>query len=226
MPKTLGDIISKYFYQGELDSPLGNDKNHTPDLAYIQGKHLVWLDVAGGRQSLTNEHSLVRQSEVNAIVRMLKAMIQNSQNAQNYSFAIITFYSAQRNRLIQAINTDNFLSRWQRTNENRITIGTVDAFQGMEADIVFLSLVRSLPKYDKGRNLYGFLANSNRQCVALSRAKRCLIIAGDKAMVTGTRAKAAREVMPAVERIYQLCRKEEIADACVLKDGEIADMSL
>ena len=225
MPQTLGDIISQFFYNGELLSPLGNNKDHTPDLAYIEGKHLIWLDVIGGRQSLTDEHSLVRQSEVYAIVRMLKAIIQRSPNAQNYSFAIITFYSAQRNRIFQAIRDDDFLSRWNRTHK-KIMVGTVDAFQGMEADIVFLSLVRSLPKYDRGRNLYGFLANSNRQCVALSRAKRCLIIAGDKSMVSGARAEAAKQAMPAIEKIFQLCRKEGIDDACILKDGEFTGLSL
>lgn len=222
MPKTLGDIISEHFYEGKLKSPLGNDANHTPNLPYIDGMHLVWLDVAGGRQSHNEEHSLFRQSEVNAIVRMLKAMVQNSANAKDYTYAIITFYSAQRNRLIQAITADTLLKQWYETGI--IKIGTVDAFQGMEADVVFLSLVRSLPKYDKGQNLYGFLANANRQCVALSRAKRCLIIAGDKSMISGTRSEDAKQAMPAIEKIYQLCRKESVTDACILKDRDFAGM--
>ncbi len=219
MPKTLGDIISEYFYDGELESPLGNSEQHTPNLSIIKGMHLVWLDVTGGRQSQTSEHSIVRQSEVVAIIRMLKAMIISSPNAKDYTFAVITFYSAQRNRLLQAINSDEFLSEWD-PKHRRIMVGTVDAFQGMEADIVFLSLVRSLPKYDKGRNLYGFLSNSNRQCVALSRAKRCLIIAGDKSMISGAREAAAKDAMPAILKIYQLCRKEGVTDACILKAGD------
>ncbi|VDK44724.1 unnamed protein product [Anisakis simplex] len=45
-------------------------------------------------------------------------------------------------------------------------VDNVDAYQGEENDIVILSLVRSSP-YDT----IGFLANPNRICVALSRAK-------------------------------------------------------
>ena len=147
-------------------------------------------------------------------------MIQEGEDSEKYTYAIITFYSAQRDRIRQAIRSDPFLSDWNRKNR-KIMVGTVDAFQGMEADIVFLSLVRSLPKYDRNRNLYGFVSNANRQCVALSRAKRCLIIAGDKEMVSGTRQQEAEAAMPAIAEIYQLCRKEAIADACILKNRDI-----
>ena len=220
MPKTLGDIIAKHFYNGNLKSPLGNDANHTSSLPFISGMHLVWLDVTGGRQSSTQSGSLTRQSEVDAITKMLKRMIQEGESSEKYSYAIITFYSAQRDRFRQAIRSDPFLSDWNRRNR-KIMVGTVDAFQGMEADIVFLSLVRSLPKYDRNRNLYGFVSNANRQCVALSRAKRCLIIAGDKEMVSGARKQDAEAAMPAIAEIYQLCRKEAIADACILKNRDI-----
>jgi len=218
MPETLGSIISKHFYNNELKSPCGNDPEHTPDLAYIKGKHLVWLDVAGGREKMTEEKSHVRQSEVTAIVRMLKAMIRNSDAPDKYSFAIITFYSGQRDRIREAIEQDDVLC----TRQDVIQVGTVDAFQGLEADIVFLSLVRSSPVYDKKKNPYGFLTNANRQCVALSRAKKCLIIAGDAHMVSGKRASEAKQAMPAIEEIYQLCRKEDVNDACIFTDGDFA----
>lgn len=218
MPATLGNIISKHFYNNELKSPCGNDAEHTPDLAYIKGKHLVWLDVTGGQQKFTDEKSYVRQSEVTAIIRMLKAMIYDSDDSNKYSFAIITFYKGQRDRICQAIMQDDFLC----TRQNAIQVGTVDAFQGLEADIVFLSLVRSSPIYDKKKNPYGFLTNVNRQCVALSRAKRCLIVVGDARMVSGNRALEAKQAMPAIEEIYQLCRKEDVKDACIFTDGDFA----
>ncbi len=222
MPATLGNIISKHFYNNELKSPCGNDQKHTPGLAHIKGKHLVWLDVAAGGQKLTESKSYARQSEVTAIVRMLKVIIQDSTTAAKYTFAIITFYSGQRDRIQQAILQDDLLCTWK----DAIRVGTVDAFQGLEADIVFLSLVRSLPAYDKKKNPYGFLTNANRQCVALSRAKRCLIIVGDARMVSGNRASAAKQAMPAIEEIYQLCRKEDVTDACIFTDGDFTDTTV
>ena len=54
-------------------------------------------------------------------------------------------------------------------------VNTVDSSQGMEAEAVFLSCVRS-----NKRQAVGFTSNLNRLCVALSRAKESLIIIGNR----------------------------------------------
>ncbi len=94
----------------------------------------------------------------------------------------------------------------------RVRVGSVDAFQGMEFDVIFLSIVRSHsgePKYNEellgmdvsdmdeendsykkwneykdeiGIKNYGFLTSENRLCVALSRQKRLLIAVGDSSI--------------------------------------------
>ncbi|KAH8374720.1 hypothetical protein KR200_004620 [Drosophila serrata] len=55
-----------------------------------------------------------------------------------------------------------------------IKVASVDSFQGLEANIVLLSLVRS----NKSGQI-GFLRQPNRVCVALSRARRGLYIIGN-----------------------------------------------
>lgn len=55
-----------------------------------------------------------------------------------------------------------------------IVVSTVDNFQGREANIVLLSLVRS-----NEQNQIGYLKEENRICVALSRAKMGLYIVGN-----------------------------------------------
>ena len=57
-----------------------------------------------------------------------------------------------------------------------ITINTVDAFQGQERDIIAISFVRSNPEGE-----VGFLADIRRTNVAMTRAKKKLIIVGDSA---------------------------------------------
>lgn len=55
-----------------------------------------------------------------------------------------------------------------------IRIGTIDSFQGQECDIVLFSAVRS--------NSYqelGFVRDPRRLCVALTRARKGLIVLGD-----------------------------------------------
>ncbi len=70
--------------------------------------------------------------------------------------------------------------------EERFRIGSVDAFQGKEFDVVILSLVRSNDIQIKSskdiRRKYGFLTSYNRLNVAMSRAKKLLIAVGDEEM--------------------------------------------
>ncbi len=60
-----------------------------------------------------------------------------------------------------------------------IEIDTVDGFQGREKEVVIVSLVRS-----NSRNSIGFLNDIRRLNVALTRAKRKLIIIGDSSTIT------------------------------------------
>lgn len=62
----------------------------------------------------------------------------------------------------------------QVTLTNALRLATIDNFQGEEAKLIILSLVRSNPK-----NNCGFLRTSNRINVALSRAKHGMVIIGN-----------------------------------------------
>lgn len=59
-----------------------------------------------------------------------------------------------------------------------IIVTTVDSFQGLEADIVVLSLVRN-----NERGNIGFLSEENRICVAMSRARYGLYIIGNMSLL-------------------------------------------
>ena len=58
----------------------------------------------------------------------------------------------------------------------RLTIDTIDGFQGQERDLILISLVRS-----NARGEIGFLSDTRRMNVALTRARRKLIVIGDSA---------------------------------------------
>ena len=61
----------------------------------------------------------------------------------------------------------------------KITINTVDSFQGQERDIIYLSLTRS----NDEQNI-GFLADIRRMNVAMTRAKSKLVVIGDSATLS------------------------------------------
>jgi ATP-dependent RNA/DNA helicase IGHMBP2 len=81
--------------------------------------------------------------------------------------AIIAAYSAQARRLRDLLRVERAAG---------LEVGTVDGFQGREKEAVIVDLVRS---NDSGE--LGFLSNTRRMNVALTRAKRFLLVVADSA---------------------------------------------
>lgn len=81
--------------------------------------------------------------------------------------AIIAAYSAQVRRIRELLRAERAAG---------VEIGTVDGFQGREKEAVIVDLVRS---NEAGE--IGFLANTRRMNVALTRARRFLLVVADSA---------------------------------------------
>jgi len=158
--------------------------------------------------------------------RLLKSLPPNT------SVGVITFYAAQRDAIFEALARFNLTERcetgWRVCSEfastpngaERLRIGTVDAFQGKEFDVVLLSTVRSNRKpvnvaddaasSDEVFELqasarYGHLRSANRLNVAMSRQRRLLLGVGDDAMFRGPEA---QRCVPEMQAFLQLCDEE------------------
>lgn len=59
---------------------------------------------------------------------------------------------------------------------------TVDSFQGNEADLIVVSMVRNNP-FGNPHNAWGFVLNPERLNVMLSRARRQLVVVGCSRMI-------------------------------------------
>ena len=91
--------------------------------------------------------------------------------------AIITPYAAQvriLNELFEKILKNKPESEKKRIR-NLVEINTVDSFQGKQADIVLISLVRTEGSHNDD---LGFLIDQRRINVLLSRARFCQFIFG------------------------------------------------
>lgn len=84
---------------------------------------------------------------------------------------VITPYDAQVRLLRARLETE-----WRAGLE----IGSVDGFQGREKEAIVVDLVRS-----NGEGAIGFLADTRRMNVALTRARRFLLVVGDSATLSG-----------------------------------------
>jgi len=90
------------------------------------------------------------------------------------SVAIIAPYKAQ----VRALQQQMDIHPAVKSRGALININSVDAFQGQERDIICISLTRSNENGD-----IGFLSDTRRMNVALTRAKKKLILIGDSATI-------------------------------------------
>ena len=88
---------------------------------------------------------------------------------------IISPYRAQVQYLKKLIKKYEFFKPYRRL----ISVNTVDGFQGQERDVIHISLVRS---NDEGQ--IGFLKDLRRMNVAMTKARKKLIILGNKETMT------------------------------------------
>lgn len=145
---------------------LSFDKVLTPE------KHAIWIDVDTPETALNPGYK--NKGEVQAIEYVLK-MLKSAEHFDEYmaeqksdedkEIGIITFYSGQKKAIRDVKLDPSFKYR----------ISAVDKFQGMERNIVIVSTVRS----NHEKNI-GFARESERINVAFSRAKRLLIVVGNK----------------------------------------------
>lgn len=215
----LGEFASRCFYQPyneDYQSPT-EAKAFEHQLAGIENKAAIWLDVphAINEKETKEGTSRYRDAEVKAIVQYLKQWLNDEEN-QDLSFGIITFYSEQVKRLEKLLRLEGIYLEDINRDKERLRIGSVDAFQGTEFDIVFLSIVRTksneelakIDAYDtrKINQTFGFLVSKNRLCVAVTRQKRALIVVGNAQMV---QSDIGQQAVPELGEFYQLCTKSE-----------------
>jgi len=111
--------------------------------------------------------SKFNQTEAMMVVELLSS---SQISCRGKSVMVITFYKDMMKLLVQLAEDAGFNCNKPGST---LRIVTVDSAQGSEADVVVLSSVRS-----NMQHYMGFLSNTNRMCVAVSRAKERLVIVG------------------------------------------------
>jgi len=123
--------------------------------------------------AVLSTHSRINENEASLVMRHIELLVQHG--VPTASIAVLSPYAAQVHLLSQHIRTMYDMS---------IEVGTVDGMQGREKDVVILSLVRS-----NDEQQVGFLHDSRRLNVAMTRAKRQLAVIGDADTVGGEKAR-------------------------------------
>lgn len=238
MHHLLGDFISQNFYEnkglpriktGRPDSDFDHQASGYEDLV------CAWKNIEGESETRpSNGNGWHRPSEALWIAKETKRLLNNH---PHLSIGVISFYAGQVQTIMNAmktvelVNRDNqihvdyrILYEGKNQGEERLRVGTVDAFQGKEFDIVFVSLVRTVKKelyhetldslkqkpVERQEHLlnaaYGFLRVDNRLNVALSRQRSLLIMVGDTALAEHP---ITSQAVPALKNfLFDLCKRE------------------
>ena len=180
-----GDISAfsaKHIYNG---TALKNGKSTNKTWSYdgYPESRAVWINVkAQDKDNKKSSRNLKEKDEiakrVNHFLEFAKEKKNKKTDGEPWSIACLTYYKQQEMILKDAIKdivkAPRASSYYKLPEYNaEIMIYTVDKFQGKEADIVFLSMVK------KGRNNLGFMDSPNRLNVAITRAKYQMVVVGD-----------------------------------------------
>ena len=187
MNSLLMKFPNEEFYDNGLKSDSSVDDIKIRDIldSHQDEEALLFIDtsdIADNRERhLKDSKSIVNEIEAEIAIRIADDYLSDGVNESD--IGIISPYADQV-KIIQE-NTE-------------IEVKTVDGFQGREKEIIIISTVRS---NDNGN--IGFLSDLRRLNVAITRAKRKLIIIGNKdTLITN----------PTYERLINFCEDENLLE--------------
>ena len=207
MHPDINGVVSQ-FYNEDADGlicGLDNTKVNSPNITERESRwhglsldkftnpstHVIWVDVPDGVEAGGDGSSTYNEKEVEAVKLVVEAL-SKAEGFDRYMNAwkdhpsletritegkigIISFYAAQCNKIYKSIQS--YCDR----NGIKRSVNSVDKFQGQERGIVVVSTVRT--------KRLGFTKTPERLNVALSRARRLLIIVGNSKFYSSDSAK-------------------------------------
>jgi ATP-dependent RNA/DNA helicase IGHMBP2 len=180
MHQQIMGFSNQSFYHGQLTAHASVATHQLPLEDTWNRQPMEFLDTAGTgfeEKELAGTTSKCNPGEAKVLLAHLdqlwEALGAANQQAAVQKIGIISPYSAQVN-LLQEMAKENG-GTWRA----KTSINSVDGFQGRECDLIYLSLVRSNPKGE-----IGFLRDTRRLNVALTRAKVKLVVIGDSSTIS------------------------------------------
>jgi ATP-dependent RNA/DNA helicase IGHMBP2 len=176
MNEVIMGYSSKIFYDNKLIA----HESVAQQLLVADEPALSFVDTAGcGFEEKSEGTSTVNPEEAVFLLKHLTQLVQKL--ALTYarehfpSIGIIAPYKQQiyilKDLLLNAPELQVYAAS--------ITVNTIDSFQGQERDIIYIGLTRS-----NSEGVIGFLSDIRRMNVAMTRAKKKLVVIGDSATLS------------------------------------------
>jgi hypothetical protein len=174
MPAEIADFVSRAFYGGSLRTEHAGNAGDP-----VFARPFAMVDTADQPEDQRRERAGRRRSEewgahgyVNELEATLITQLVTVCADAYGDWAVIVPYRAQVERIRELI-------AMSLGSDAADSVGTVDAFQGGERDLIVYGFTRSNPRGD-----IGFLREQRRLNVAITRARRQLVLVGDTTTLT------------------------------------------
>lgn len=186
-------------------------RDHKLNGQYIKRhEHLLWFDVPNEspyfEERMKEGSSLFNNSELEILRHLLIDLNEATKDAKAEgimnedelkSVGVISFYREQVNRVNRLLEELHLPHLHVRT-------GSVDKFQGMEMDVILLSMVRN---NDNKHGDIGFAKDYRRLNVALSRARELLLLVGSSSMFINRPKK--QETKEMYRHLFDIVNKQQ-----------------
>lgn len=161
MNPSISFFPSKYIYDGKLNNGPNTSNLHTPSGFPWPNRHAVcFVCCDGDEQATLNNRSWTNKREAFLIEELAQSFFRQ-RSLDEGQVGVMAAYREQANLIGKRMP--------------QVKTGTVDSFQGSQKDVIFVSLVRS--------NQLGFVKDNRRLNVALTRARRGLIVVGRRSLL-------------------------------------------
>ena len=184
MHEQIMGFSSEKFYGGQLvpHTSVRHAGLEAYDLRFAPDLPVEFIDTAGcayQEVAIPESRSTANPEEAHLLLERLAQLLApydedelSEHDQRPLSIGVIAPYRAQINYLKDAIEDSEVLNGLLL--QRRLSVGTVDSFQGQERDIIAITLTRSNPQGE-----IGFLSDIRRMNVGMTRARRKLLLVGD-----------------------------------------------
>jgi ATP-dependent RNA/DNA helicase IGHMBP2 len=199
MNQVIMGFSNRFFYEGKLEADASVATHAlTHESENYLDSSIEFIDTAGcGFDEMQNPETLSyanpREGEI--LFRHLQQLLDHYSAHGKLSpihIGVISPYKEQR----EWLRDNQGAFEMNRDKLASLSVKTIDGFQGEERDVIYISLVRS-----NERQEIGFLSDLRRMNVAITRAKKKLVVIGDSATIGST---------PFYRQFLEYCEKHGI----------------
>lgn len=164
---------SKLFYGGKLLTAEGIDRQRMiPNAVFGSRSPIKFVAVENGREQRMKSGSWYNEVEIRLVLETVQKLMDVKQDHANAispdHITVLTPYRAQQSRIMLQLKNS-----WKSDAGQPPEVCSIDGYQGRENEIIVFSAVRC------GSSL-GFCDDERRINVLLTRAKRGLVVIGDR----------------------------------------------